>query len=104
MMPFKGGIHTIRLGGDMKVRLPSASRYASQVEKESQWLPRLAPHLPLPIPKPLGVGKPGEDYPWPWSIQSWLPGAPARLVNIGNMADFAAAIATFLRALQLAPT
>ena len=65
---------------------------------------RLAPHLPLPIPKPLGVGKPGEDYPWPWSIQSWLPGAPATPVNIGNMADFAAAIAGFLRALQLAPT
>ena len=95
--------HSFRLGDDMKARLPSASRYASQVEKESQWLPRLAPHLPLPIPKALGVGKPGEDYPWPWSIQSWLPGHPAELDGIDDVEQFACDLARFLLALQAAP-
>ncbi|MCG8353705.1 MAG: phosphotransferase, partial [Chloroflexales bacterium] len=45
---------TFRLGADMSVRLPSAEGYTPQVEKEHRWLPRLAPHLPLPIPVPLG--------------------------------------------------
>lgn len=95
--------HSFRLGGDMKVRLPSASRYASQVEKESQWLPRLAPHLPLPIPKPLGIGKPGEDYRWPWSIQSWLPGHPAAWDGVDDTVQFAYDLARFLQALQATP-
>ena len=39
---------TFHLGEHMIVRLPSASEYAAQVEKEHWWLPRLAPLLPLP--------------------------------------------------------
>src|SRR5687768_9288639 len=56
---------TFRLGEHMSVRLPSAARYAAQVEKEHRWLPRLAPLLPLPIPVPLAMGAPAVDYPWP---------------------------------------
>ena len=59
---------TFRLGADMSVRLPSAAAYAAQVAKEQQWLPVLAPHLPLPIPLPLAVGHPDETYPWSWSV------------------------------------
>jgi aminoglycoside phosphotransferase (APT) family kinase protein len=52
-----------RLGEDMVVRLPRIHQAAEQVDKEHHWLPRLAPHLPLAIPVPLGRGKPGEGYP-----------------------------------------
>ncbi|TIV94237.1 MAG: aminoglycoside phosphotransferase, partial [Mesorhizobium sp.] len=41
---------TFHLGDEMTVRLPSAAPYSLQVEKEHRWLPKLAPHLPLPIP------------------------------------------------------
>ena len=51
---------TFRLGAGMSVRLPSAARYAAQVEKEHRWLPVLAPQLPLPIPVPLAVWSPGR--------------------------------------------
>jgi aminoglycoside phosphotransferase (APT) family kinase protein len=34
---------TFRLGPAMSVRLPSASWYAEQVDKEQRWLPVLAP-------------------------------------------------------------
>ncbi|RDD35001.1 phage major tail tube protein [Wolbachia endosymbiont of Cylisticus convexus] len=37
------------------VRMPSAAKYAMQVEKEQKWLPRLAPLLPLSIPEPLAM-------------------------------------------------
>lgn len=59
---------TFHLGDDMLVRLPSAAHYAGQVEKEQEWLPKLAPFLPNKIPVPLGIGEPGENYPWKWSV------------------------------------
>lgn len=63
---------TFHLGKKMLVRLPSAEQYELQVEKEQQWLPQLAPLLPVPIPIPLEMGMPGEGYPWKWSIYRWL--------------------------------
>lgn len=53
-----------RLGSDIVVRLPRISRATRQVDKEHEWLPRLAPFLPLAIPVPLAKGRPGEGYPW----------------------------------------
>lgn len=63
-----------RLGLDMLVRLPLRPSAAGQVEKEQLWLPRLAPHLPCPISRPLGLGAPSQDYPWAWSVCAWLQG------------------------------
>jgi len=91
---------TFHLGADMTVRLPSAARYAQQVEKEQHWLPRLAPHLPLPIPVPLVLGRPGEGYPWHWSIYRWQEGESATHAAITDMTGFAKALATFLSKLQ----
>jgi aminoglycoside phosphotransferase (APT) family kinase protein len=54
---------TFHLGEEMMVRLPSAEEYAAQVKKEHHWLPRLAPHLPLPIPVPLAMGIPTGGFP-----------------------------------------
>ena len=53
---------TFHLGDTMSVRLPSAERYVAQVEKEHRFLPALGPHLPLPIPAPLGLVEPGEVH------------------------------------------
>ncbi|MCB0739196.1 MAG: phosphotransferase [Bacteroidetes bacterium] len=59
---------TFHLGDHMLVRLPSDAQYAFQVEKEQYWLPKLQPHLPLIIPKPITMGEPSKEYPWHWSI------------------------------------
>ncbi len=91
---------TFRLGDTMKVRLPSATGYAEQPEKEARWLPLLAPHLPVPVPVPLGLGTPDEEYPWHWSVYAWLDGEPARRDNIADPLAFATAIAGFLTAVQ----
>jgi len=90
-----------RLGEHMAVRLPSAESYAAQVAKEHHWLPLLAPMLPLPIPRPLAMGRPAEDYPWHWSIYDWLEGSSAREVRIADRRRFATDLACFLQALQL---
>lgn len=93
---------TFHLGERMTVRLPSAAAYAEQVEKEQRWLPKLAPQLPLPIPAPLAKGEPTDFYPWPWSVYRWLDGETASVERVENMTQFAAELAEFLIALQLA--
>ena len=91
---------TFHLGQQMLVRMPSAEVYASKVEKEQKWLPRLAPLLPLPIPVPLAMGEPGEGYPWQWSVYRWIEGDTAASVPIPDLVGFATSLAQFLNALQ----
>ncbi len=90
---------TFHLGDTMKVRLPSAEGYVGQAEKEAYWLPRLAPHLPVAVPVPLGVGRPGEGFPWRWSIYDWIAGDPVTL-DVADKVQLARDVAGFLRALQ----
>jgi aminoglycoside phosphotransferase (APT) family kinase protein len=91
---------TFRLGDTMSVRLPTADTYALAVAKEHRWLPVLAPHLPVPIPAPVGLGVPGEGYPHPWSVYRWLDGEPATSAPIADLSAFARDVAGFLVALQ----
>lgn len=88
-----------RLGDDMVVRLPLARGGAGDVAPEREWLPRLAPRLPVAVPEPLGAGEPAEGYPWPWSVYRWLAGenpeagaldAPERLAR--DLAAFVTAM------------
>jgi aminoglycoside phosphotransferase (APT) family kinase protein len=93
---------SFRLGDDLLVRLPSAQRYVAQVGKEQDWLPRLAPALPLPIPEPVAAGRPGAGYPWPWSVYRWIDGTPlaavaAADVDLVRLADDLAAVLAALR-------
>jgi aminoglycoside phosphotransferase (APT) family kinase protein len=93
-----------RLGDELLVRLPSAERSVPQVEKEQVWLPRLAPHLPLPIPAVRGVGVPSPLFPAPWSIYGWLDGEPGASASIPDRVRFAAELAEFCVALRAVDT
>lgn len=95
---------TFHLGDTMVVRLPSAAEYALAVGKEQRWLPVLAPQLPLPVPVPLAHGRPGADYPFPWSVNPWLPGEPASTGRVSDPVPFALDLAGFVAALQKAGT
>jgi aminoglycoside phosphotransferase (APT) family kinase protein len=89
-----------RLGDAMAVRLPRIPGAVADVEKEHRWLPRLAPFLPLAVPVPLAKGKPGEGYPWPWSVYRWLDGETATMDRIAEPEQAAADLAGFVGALQ----
>lgn len=91
---------SFRLGPDMVLRLPSAALYAGQPQKEWTWLPRLTPHLPVPVPEPLALGEPGLGYPFYWIIHRWLSGAA---LNEPGGAALARDLAGFLVALHAAP-
>lgn len=64
-----------RLGADLAVRLPRIAGAAKNVAAEQRWVPVLAPHLPVPVPDPVALGEPTDDYPYPWTVCRWLPGA-----------------------------
>ena len=91
---------TFHLGKQMLVRMPSAEDYATTVEKEQTWLPRLAPLLPLSIPTPLAQGEPDESYPWRWSVYRWIEGDTAAFTPIPDLNGFASRLAHFLNVLQ----
>lgn len=94
-----------RLGTDLVVRLPRIPGAAGQVNKEQQWLPRLAPSLPLAVPLPLAQGNPGEGYPWSWSVYRWLEGETATLNRLTDPVQAAVDLAHFITALhQIDPT
>ena len=89
-----------RLGDDLVARLPRIHWAVEQVAKECQWLPRLAPRLPLAIPVPLAQGAPGEGYPWEWSVTRWLAGENATHERLADLREAATALAELIAALQ----
>ncbi|ONK10073.1 aminoglycoside phosphotransferase family protein [Streptomyces sp. MP131-18] len=103
LRPFEpaGSDHVIhRLGTELSVRLPRHAGAIGQARKEAEWLPRLAPHLPLAVPVPVAVGEPALGYPWPWSVNRWLPGEVATVEALGDCAETAVRLAEFLTALH----
>lgn len=92
-----------RVGEHLSVRLPRVAGATGQAAKEAQWLPRLAPHLPVAVPVPLAAGHPGRGYPYAWSVQGWLPGADASTAD-GDRERLAVDLAAFVTALRAVGT
>jgi aminoglycoside phosphotransferase (APT) family kinase protein len=91
---------TYRLGDHLSVRLPRFERWVGQVTREQRWLPALAPHLPLPVPRPVAQGEPGAGYPFPWSVYAWLPGDRADVAEPTDLRQAAVDLADFFGALR----
>jgi aminoglycoside phosphotransferase (APT) family kinase protein len=89
-----------RLGDDMVVRLPLVQGGADDVSLEQEWLPRLAPHLPTPVPEVRGFGEPGEGYPWPWSVYRWLAGENPEAGALSEPVLLAEDLAEFVAAMR----
>lgn len=88
-----------RLGGRLAARLPRIGWATTQAAKEREWLPKLAPHLPLALPVQVAMGHPQDSYPFDWSIYGWLPGENANgVIDDGDTA--ADDLAAFVRALH----
>lgn len=89
-----------RLGDKIVVRLPRTESASLQIDKEQQFLPKLASFLPLSIPLPIALGVSAEGYPYNWSIYQWLEGKDASIAPIKNEFQTAIALAEFILALQ----
>ncbi|MDQ3455610.1 MAG: aminoglycoside phosphotransferase family protein [Actinomycetota bacterium] len=91
--------HIYRLGDHLAARLPRIEWATGQAAKEARWLPVLAPHLPLALPRHVAMGHPAEGYPFDWSVYEWLPGENAN-GTIDDLDQAAVDLAAFIRALR----
>jgi aminoglycoside phosphotransferase (APT) family kinase protein len=87
-------------GDELAVRVPRTQRAPALLRKEHQWLPVLAPRLPLPVPVPVRPGAPSERFAMPWTITRWVCGQPGDRAPITHGPQAAEALAGFLRALR----
>ena len=89
-----------RLGDDLVARLPRIDWAVANVAKEQRWVPVLAPQLPLPVPRLVAVGAPTEAFPYPWSVNEWLPGVMATPEHLDDPLEAASELARFVRSLR----
>lgn len=89
-----------RLGDDLAVRLPRTDDYVTDLRNEVRWLPRLAPHLPAPVPEIVHAGEPSDTFPRPWSVVTWVPGELPRDLDADQQAALAASLGEFLQSLH----
>ena len=85
-------------------RFPRRAVAIPLLEREVSALPKLAPLLPLPVPRPAFVGKPADGYPWPFFGAELIPGVEAGVAELDDEArlEIALELAAFLRALHAA--
>jgi aminoglycoside phosphotransferase (APT) family kinase protein len=84
-------------------RLPRVQQWAESLEREWEWLPRLAPHLSLRVPEPLAKGHPTRRYPFAWAIYRWIEGAPYTDELIEDERGAAKQLGRFVRELRAVP-
>ena len=77
LVPDQGTDNVVfRLGPDLSVRLPRKPSAVSSLLIEREWLPQVAPRLPLAVPLPVACGEPSGTYPFPWMVCTWVGGTP----------------------------
>jgi aminoglycoside phosphotransferase (APT) family kinase protein len=89
-----------RAGPDHVVRLPRREVSVALVDHEAQWLPRLAPRLPVRVPSPVHVGEPTDLYPWRWTVVPWFEGIAIGTTPLVEPARVARSLGSFLAALH----
>ena len=89
-----------RLGDELALRLPRRAGPSEAGSTELDWLPKLAPLLPVEIPVPVAQGRPDDGYPWYWEIHTWIEGETVPVEEIDAIQaarDLAALVAALQR-------
>ncbi|AJY44514.1 phosphotransferase [Martelella endophytica] len=106
LTPLEAGTdHAIfRIGETAAARFPRRAAdpdvLHQKLEQEAAALAELAAYAPVPTPEPLGLGRPGADYPLPWSVQTFLPGETATPTGLAHSEAFAGDLARLIATLR----
>lgn len=97
-----------RIGDGTAARFPlnpgDPAELTAELRKEAAAMGELASACPVPTPVHLAHGAPGNDYPLPWSVQSWLPGVVATPDGLAHSRLFVEDLITLIRSLREADT
>jgi aminoglycoside phosphotransferase (APT) family kinase protein len=93
-----------RIGDRLAARLPlrpsDVSSVRRWVEAEAGAARELHGRTRFATPEPVALGEPGEGYPLPWSVQTWIPGTVASDADPGTSVAFAHDLAEFIRGVR----
>ncbi|MHB8468267.1 MAG: phosphotransferase [Gaiellaceae bacterium] len=95
-----------RVDDDWAFRFPRRAVVVPGTEREIAVLGRIAARLEVPVPTPVHVGAPSEEYPWPFYGARFLPGVEAGEAALDDDARAALArpLAGALRCLHASET
>jgi aminoglycoside phosphotransferase (APT) family kinase protein len=97
-----------RIGDGLAARFPlqggDPAEVLATLRREAAAAAELARLSPVPVPWPVATGQPGDGYPLPWSVQTWLAGAVATPDEPAASEAFARDLAGFIAALRAAGT
>jgi aminoglycoside phosphotransferase (APT) family kinase protein len=98
----QGTVNAIfRVGDRLAARFPLQSGDVGATRRwllaEAQAAGELVGRTRFPTPEPVGLGEPGQGYPLPWSVQSWIPGVVATADDPGESVAFARDLAEFIK-------
>lgn len=108
-VPSHGTVNALfRIGDTFVARFPlqpgDPARVRQELEDEADAARRLHAISPYPTPQPIALGEPGDGYPLPWSVYTWLDGTTAYDADVARSVDFAEDLARFVLALRAKPT
>jgi aminoglycoside phosphotransferase (APT) family kinase protein len=93
-----------RIGDRLAARLPlrpaDVSSVRRWVEAEAEAARQLRGRTRFATPEPVALGEPGEGYPLPWSVQTWIPGTVASDADPGTSVAFAHDLAEFIHGVR----
>jgi aminoglycoside phosphotransferase (APT) family kinase protein len=97
-----------RLGEGLAARFPLRATDPDLADKwlraEASAAAELAAVSPVPTPVTVAVGAPGDGYPLPWTVQTWVAGRDATMENPTSSDAFALDLAAFICRLGTADT
>lgn len=94
--------HMVRLGEDLVVRLPRRPIAVDLLERELDWMPRIAADTGVPVPVPVHRGTPVAGlHDGPWAVLPWTAGTVAQAAAPHERDRHAAAIGSLLRRLHV---
>jgi len=97
-----------RIGEHLAARFPLRARDPVAARKhlraEAAAMTELCECSPFAAPRPVAIGQPGDGYPLPWAVQTWLPGEAATPTGLAGSRVFARDLVTLISALRTADT
>lgn len=89
-----------RIGEHYSARFPlqpmTAHAASRLLHAEADAARELAGRTRFATPEPVALGEPGEGYPLPWSVQTWLPGNVSDGEDLSESVAFAGDLAEFI--------
>lgn len=97
-----------RIGDRLAARFPLRGSdpdvVGAELRAEADAARELVGRTRFATPEPVALGEPGAGYPLPWSVQTWLPGAPATDRDLSSSVPFAEDLAALVAELRTIDT